>query len=148
MRRGRVLDNVRECLEHLRDHRPDVHCMLLTGNTEAGARAKLAHYDLLQFFEGGAFSADRGPRSTIAARALAAVRDRFPDADIGPDDAFVIGDTPHDIECAHAIGARAIAVASGVYTAEQLAAHDPWLVVDRVPPPERLLESIGAVAER
>jgi phosphoglycolate phosphatase len=46
LRKGRVLDGVLESLEHLRTHRRDVHSMLLTGNTERGARAKLTHYDL------------------------------------------------------------------------------------------------------
>jgi phosphoglycolate phosphatase len=137
MRKGRVLQGVRECLEYFQANRPDVHSMLLTGNTERGARAKLTHYDLLRFFEGGAFSVDKGPRSNIASRALGAVRDRFPDVSIEPHHVFVIGDTPHDIECAHAIGARAIAVASGVYDADHLRARGAWQVLEQLPPPEQ-----------
>ena len=33
---------------------------------------------------------------------------------------IVIGDTPHDIECARVAGARSIAVATGGYTVDQL----------------------------
>ena len=134
-RKGRVLDSVREILEHLRAHRPDVHSMLLTGNTAAGAKAKLTHYGLQQFFEGGSFSEDQGPRAGIAARALGAVREKFPEAAIEPGHVFVVGDTPHDIECAQAIGARTIAVASGVYKAPELQSHGAWRVVDALPSP-------------
>lgn len=136
MRKGRVLDRVKDILEHFRTHRPDVHSMLLTGNTAAGARAKLTHYGLQQYFDGGSFSQDDGPRAGIAARALAAVRERFPEVVIDPEHAFVIGDTPHDIECARAIGARTIAVASGVYQVADLEAHGAWRVVDTLPAPE------------
>jgi phosphoglycolate phosphatase-like HAD superfamily hydrolase len=110
--------------------------MLLTGNTERGARAKLTHYELADFFEGGAFSTDAGPRSQIAERALHLVRTRFPEAAIEPGHVFVIGDTPHDIECARAVGARAIAVASGVYRPDALRLQGAWRVLDRIPPPE------------
>ena len=144
MRRGRVLDSVREILEYLRANRADVHSMLLTGNTAAGARAKLNHYGLQEFFEGGSFSQDQGPRADIASRALAAVRVKFPDAMIEPGHVFVVGDTPHDIECARAIGARTIAVASGVYSSRDLSEHGAWRVLDRLPSPadfERLLDT-------
>ena len=142
LRKGRVLDGVRESLEHLRAHRRDVHSMLLTGNTERGARAKLTHYDLAEFFEGGAFSTDAGPRSRIAERALGLVRARFPEAAIEPGHVFVIGDTPHDVDCARAVGARTIAVASGVYGSDALRAHGAWRVLDRIPSPDAFLALI------
>jgi phosphoglycolate phosphatase-like HAD superfamily hydrolase len=151
MRQGRVLEGVKGILEHFRATRPDIHSMLLTGNTAAGARAKLTHYGLAEFFEGGSFSSDGGPRAGIAERALAAVRARFPEAAIHPGHVFVVGDTPHDIHCARAIEARAVAVASGVYTAEQLATHDPWTVLDRLPDPvafEALLDRAVATGDR
>jgi phosphoglycolate phosphatase-like HAD superfamily hydrolase len=136
MRKGRVLESVREILEYLRAHRPDVHSMLLTGNTAAGARAKLTYYGLQEFFEGGAFSEDQGPRAGIATRALSAIRDLFPQTAIEPAQLFVVGDTPHDIECARAIGARTIAVASGVYKAPELKSHGAWRVLDTLPSPQ------------
>lgn len=147
LRKGRVLDGVRESLDYLRMNRRDVHSMLLTGNTEAGARAKLTHYGLAEFFEGGAFSMDSGPRSSIAARALENVRAKFPDAMIEPGHVVVIGDTPHDIDCARFIGARTIAVASGVYGVDDLRHRGAWRALDRVPPPaafEALIDDVGA----
>ena len=133
---GRVLDGVRESLEDLAgDER--VHSYLLTGNTPAGARAKLRHYDLDGFFpEGeGAFCIDGAERVEIARRAIAAA----PPAE----QAYVIGDTPADIACGVAIGARTIAVTSGWHSHEELAAHDPWIVLDRIPEPAEFRRLIG-----
>ena len=143
-RQGRVLPNVREILEHLRS-RTDIRSYLLTGNTRGGAKAKLSYYDLFHFFPDGAFAEDAGERSSIAARALELARRAGPVADDG---IFVIGDTPHDIHCANAIGARTIAVATGGYSAEELEPHQPWRVFAELPPVHefvRLIESRYAV---
>jgi phosphoglycolate phosphatase-like HAD superfamily hydrolase len=128
-KQGNVMPNVREILEHLRDRR-DVRSYLLTGNTRAGARAKLAHYDLTQYFSDGAFAEDTGDRGSIARRALS-LAELHGDVDKGR--VFVIGDTPHDVECARVIDARTIAVATGGYTFEELEAHDPWCVLRELP---------------
>ncbi|HXG87701.1 MAG TPA: HAD hydrolase-like protein [Vicinamibacterales bacterium] len=147
LRKGSVLTGVREILEHLRAKRPDVHSMLLTGNTAAGARAKLTHYQLQEFFEDGAFSLDQGPRAGIASRAFAAIRELFPDQQIDADQVFVVGDTPHDIECARAIGARTIAVASGVYKVPDLQLHGAWRVLESLPTPPQFEALIDTPAD-
>ncbi len=138
LKQGRVLPNVREVLEALRD-RDDVRSYLLTGNTRAGARAKLTHYDLFQYFPDGAFAEDQGNRASIATRALELARRGGP---VAGDRIFVIGDTPHDIECAAAIDARTIAVATGGYTVEELSTHQPWRVCAELPPPSEFLPMI------
>ena len=142
LKQGRVLPHVQEILELL-GGRLDVRSYLLTGNTRAGARAKLAHYDLLRYLSDGAFAVDPGSRSTIAVRALARARD---DGPISVDRTFVIGDTPHDIECAAAIDARTIAVATGGYSVDELAAHRPWRVFSELPPPQDFVELIALPA--
>lgn len=137
---GYVLPNVKGILDGLTG-RPDVRSYLLTGNTRGGAHAKLTHYELWQYFPDGAFAEDPGDRATIASRALALARR---DGPVAPADAFVIGDTPHDIHCANAIGVRTIAVATGGYDLEELRAHDPWQLFRELPAPDeflRLLES-------
>jgi phosphoglycolate phosphatase len=136
---GRVLPNVREILEQLR-LRDDVRSYLLTGNTRGGATAKLTHYDLLRYFPDGAFAEDTQARATIAARALDLARRAGPVTDSS---VFVIGDTPHDIECANAIGARTIAVATGGYAFDELAAHGPWRIFEELPAPAEFLRLIG-----
>jgi phosphoglycolate phosphatase len=137
-KKGRVLPNVREILEHLRG-RADVRSYLLTGNTRAGAKAKLTHYDLVDFFPDGAFAEDTGSRSSIASRALQLARQAGP---IAEDRLFVIGDTPPDIECARAIDARTIAVATGGYSEDELKAHQPWRVFAELPSPEEFVRLI------
>jgi phosphoglycolate phosphatase-like HAD superfamily hydrolase len=139
-RQGRVLPNVRDILDTLAD-RDDIRSYLLTGNTRGGARAKLTHYDLLRYFPDGAFAQDTGDRSTVALRALELARRAGP---IDEEALFVIGDTPHDIECANAIRARTIAVATGGYTAEELQTHNPWQVLAELPPPSEFLQLIDA----
>jgi phosphoglycolate phosphatase-like HAD superfamily hydrolase len=134
-RQGRVLPHVREILDTL-DGRTDVQSWLLTGNTRGGARAKLSHYGLWQYFSDGAFAEDTRERATIAARGLELARRAGP---IDEDTIFVIGDTPHDVECANAIDARTIAVATGGYSLEELASHAPWRLFAELPPPDQFV---------
>jgi phosphoglycolate phosphatase len=103
---------------------------LLTGNIRQGARIKLQHYNLWDKFPIGAFADDHEERDNIAAIAL-----ERGSAHLGRplrgDEILVIGDTPLDIRCARAIKARALAVATGSYTVEELARHAPdWAVPD------------------
>jgi phosphoglycolate phosphatase-like HAD superfamily hydrolase len=144
-KRGRVLPNVREILDALRG-RGDVRSYLLTGNTRGGAKAKLTHYGLFDYFPDGAFAEDAGERASIAARALELARRAGP---IRDNAAFVIGDTPHDIACAAAIAARTIAVATGGYTFEELEPFQPWRLYPELPPADDFLRLIEAgAAER
>jgi phosphoglycolate phosphatase len=139
-RQGRVLPNVREILEQSAS-RPDVRSYLLTGNTRGGARAKLSHYDLWKYFPDGAFAQDTGERASIAARAVELARCTGP---ISDERLIVIGDTPHDVHAANAIGARTIAVATGGYSREELEPHRPWRVFDELPEPGEFLRLIDA----
>jgi phosphoglycolate phosphatase-like HAD superfamily hydrolase len=116
--------------------------LLLTGNTPAGAAVKLRHYGLDGHFDAGAFCVGTGPRDDIARAAVELARERL-GADPDPDRTFVIGDTPHDISCARAIGARCLAVATGVYSRDELASHAPWRAFDELPPPAKLRTLIG-----
>ena len=132
-RQGHVMPGVREILESLAG-RDDVVSLLLTGNTEAGAAAKLARYELDSLIGGGAFCAPGDDRETIARRARALL-DTIPESEI-----LVIGDTPADVRCADAIGVRTLAVATGGYSAEELRGCGPWRVVERLPPPAAFTE--------
>jgi phosphoglycolate phosphatase-like HAD superfamily hydrolase len=141
LREGRVLEGVREVLDDLAS-REDVLLLLLTGNTRAGAHAKLAHYGLDHYFDDGAFCDDRSPRSDIAIRARALAERRLGDR-FDPDRFYVIGDTPHDVECGKAAGARTVAVATGVHSRAELEACDPWLVLDELPQPTEFGAMLG-----
>jgi phosphoglycolate phosphatase-like HAD superfamily hydrolase len=130
-----VLPNVTAILERLK-HLEDVRSQLLTGNTRAGAAAKLGHYGLRGYFDGGAFSDGCVGRDEVArcAHGLIPAAHR-PGAEL-----YVVGDTPHDIRCAAAIGARAIGVATGEYSVEELRSCGAWLALPQLPEPDAFLE--------
>jgi phosphoglycolate phosphatase len=137
-RQGGALPGVVAILDAIAD-REDVISLLLTGNTAAGAKAKLEHYGLAGYFAGGAFCVNGDDRPTIAHRALGVAAEHA-GGDVPPDSIFVIGDTPHDIRCGQAIGARTVAVASGTYGLDELEKCDPWLALERLPDPDRFIE--------
>jgi len=142
-RQGRVLPNVRENLEAL-SGRDDVVNMLLTGNVAGGAQAKLRHYGLWEFFgAGGAFSTEGCDRPSIARRARDLATEHGGEVPPG-ERMVVIGDTPHDVRCGHAIGARTLAVATGPgYGLEALEACEPWAAVEELPAPPELERLLG-----
>ncbi len=107
--------------------RKDLLQGLLTGNMVRGARIKLTHFDLWHYFEFGAFADDSHIRNEIAPHALRRGKEKA-EYEFPPEHVFVIGDTPHDIECGKIIGAKTIAVATGTYSYEQLASHAPTAV--------------------
>jgi len=139
-RQGRVLDGVLDILEYVRANRPDLGLYLLTGNTPDGAKAKLTYYGLFDFFQGGAFADVIGDRTDIARRALAtATKGRSVDLE----HVFVIGDTPSDVACGRAIGAKTIAVATGEYQLEVLRAESPWRALSVLPDVKMFLSLLG-----
>src|SRR3954447_7133575 len=107
---GRVLPGIAALLQHLKS-RPDVLLGLWTGSVRAGARVKLGHFGLFDHFPFGGFGDHHFDRDDVAREALAEVR-RCVGAGCGCDRIWVIGDTPLDVQCARAIGARAVAVAT------------------------------------
>ncbi len=103
---------------------------LLTGNIRLGAEIKLRHFNLWEAFQTGAFADDHEDRDQIAAIA----RDRGSRVlkeKLRGDQVLVIGDTPLDIRCGRAIGARVLAAATGGATLDELKRHEPdWAVAD------------------
>ncbi len=56
----------------------------------------------------------------------------------------VIGDTPHDVSCGKAIGARTLAVATGPgYTLAELEACTPDLALESLPEPGAFAARLG-----
>lgn len=101
---------------------------LLTGNIRLGAEIKLRHFNLWDFFSIGAFADDHEDRNQIAD--IARQRgSRVAGARLNGREVLVIGDTPLDIECGRAIGAKVLAVATGGSTEKDLDSHHPdWTV--------------------
>jgi phosphoglycolate phosphatase len=102
---------------------------LLTGNVKRGAELKLQHYGLWDFFEVGAFADDHHDRNQLGEFARARAQEKHGhDFDAAQID--VIGDTGHDVTCGKAFGARTVAIATGSWSREQLAAHKPDFLFD------------------
>lgn len=116
--RTRVLPGVVMLLDELQ-RRDEVVLGLLTGNIEEGARLKLNSCGLQDRFLLGAFGSDDEERDRLGAVAVARARDLLGITFKG-DDIVVVGDTPRDVQCARPLGARAVAVATGRHTMEEL----------------------------
>ena len=54
----------------------------------------------------------------------------------------VIGDTPRDVACARAIGARAVIVATGLVSREELLAAEPDIILESFADVEGTLQAI------
>jgi phosphoglycolate phosphatase len=124
--RGSLMPGVQAILEACFDE-PSFLLGLLTGNIRRGAEIKLGHYRIFHYFAFGAFGDDHEDRNEIAR--IAHERSRQHAArEIHPQEVYVIGDTPRDVACGKAIGARTVAVATGKYTVEELRSHQPDLL--------------------
>jgi phosphoglycolate phosphatase len=122
-------------------NRDDAYVALLTGNYEAGARLKLEHFDLWRYFRCGAFGDGAADRNGLVPKALARVAECGGPA-FTPADAVVIGDTPLDVACAKAGGARSIAVATGNHTVDQLRETGANVVFEDLSDTEAVLKAI------
>jgi len=113
-----VMPGIRELLAALLA-RSDVALGLLTGNFAEGARIKLEHFDLWKYFRCGAFGDDASDRNELVPVAMRRARECGV-AIARAEEVWVVGDTPHDVACALAVGATPIGVATGGHTVEQL----------------------------
>jgi len=137
----RPLEGVVPLLDALGE-RKDVVLGLLTGNVEPGARIKLTAAGIdPNRFRVNAFGSDHEHRPELPAIAQRRAGETL-GLDIAGDRLVVIGDTPADIECGRSLGARAIGVASGHYTVEQLQSHKPYAVFPSLKNTQHVLETI------
>jgi phosphoglycolate phosphatase-like HAD superfamily hydrolase len=120
---GALLPGILPLLEALRP-REDIVLGLLTGNLARGAELKLTHYGVWHYFDFGAYADDHHDRNELGRFAKARALERH-GIDFAPERIFVLGDTPHDVTCARAIGARAVAIATGRFSRDELAACRP-----------------------
>ena len=138
---GRVLPGILALLSMLQT-RADVALGLLTGNVRAGARVKLGHYGLFEHFAFGGFGDHHFDRDDVAREAFAAVKTHMGEH-MTAERIWVIGDTPLDVRCARAIGARAVAVATGLHTLEQLRDAAPDLALSDLADPSSFLDMLA-----
>jgi phosphoglycolate phosphatase len=138
---GGVLPGVLEILETLHQH-DGVAQGLLTGNQKRGAESKLTHYRVWDYFKFGAYADDSSRRNDLGPYALRRAKELH-GVDFAPERTFIIGDTPHDIECGKVIGAKTIAVATGHHTHDELAIHKPTMLLTDLSDTGAFLKAVG-----
>ncbi|MFN5060472.1 MAG: HAD family hydrolase [Chloroflexota bacterium] len=126
--RGRVLPGVPAALAHFQQQ-PDIHQSVLTGNMMAVAELKLQLTNLIDYVDmhTGAYGSDHHARVELPRFAIERAHQRG--MTITGSQLVIIGDTPNDIACGKAHGARTVAVATGPFSVADLAAHHPDAVL-------------------
>jgi len=104
---------------------------LLTGNLESGAKIKLEPFGLNSFFSFGAFGSDHEDRNFLLPIGIERFISKF-NLKVHFHQCIVIGDTPRDVTCAKIYGAKAIAVATGPYSVDELKKTDADIVVENL----------------
>ena len=132
---GSLIDGATVLIDAL-THRGEIALGLLTGNTARGANLKVSRHGIDHHFPFGAYGCDHADRNLLGPIALErAARHHGRGFDVSA--TWIIGDTPRDIACAKAIGAHCLAVATGAFTAADLASHEP----------DRVCESLAEAVE-
>jgi phosphoglycolate phosphatase-like HAD superfamily hydrolase len=140
-REGNLLPGVLELLQQLKS-RPHLVLALLTGNVSRGAQLKLEHYGVWQFIEFGAFADDHRDRNRLGPFARARAKEKH-GREFLVSEIDVIGDTPRDIACGRAFGARTVAVATGTWSRDDLAKYEPDFLIDDLSHVETVIHTLG-----
>ena len=144
--KGKVMPNVKTTLEYLKNNCPQWHSTLLTGNCSRAAYDKLVHYGLYDYFDFSlsAFGELSEERDMLAKALVQKIYITNPKIDPARD-IIVIGDTPHDVKCAKAIGAKCLIVLAGsFYNEEEVKKENPWKIIPKLPDkPEDFLKIIN-----
>ncbi|GAB1342449.1 HAD family hydrolase [Gemmatimonas sp.] len=138
-----LMEGIPALLESLGAHE-SVTLGLLTGNIEAGARQKLQAVNLAwEQFVVNAFGSDHEHRPMLPAVAQQRAQALL-GRDVPGNRMVIIGDTPADIHCGRSLNVRAIGVATGRYSVEELGAHQPAAVFETLAHTEAVVEAILA----
>jgi len=137
---AKLFPGVKDLLVRL-SGREDVLVGLLTGNVQRGAMLKLNRFKLGGYFRFGAFGDEHEDRGELARIALEKA-ERILGRPVRGEEATVIGDTPRDVACARAIGARAVIVATGLVSRAELLAAEPDVILESFADVEGTLEAI------
>ena len=123
-----VLPGVREVLAELRAVEGAV-LGLVTGNYPETGRLKIGRAGIdFEMFTVFGWGCDGGHRRDLPRTAMAQCR-ALHKPGLRPEEAVIIGDTPHDIDCARHNGCRSIGVATGAFSMDELREHGADMVV-------------------
>jgi phosphoglycolate phosphatase-like HAD superfamily hydrolase len=133
-------NNIDEALEFF--FNGDFICGLLTGNYPQTAQIKLKAANIDREFTFGAFGEFEKDRNKLPHIALDEIDKQY---DFTPDPArfLILGDTPRDVKCAKNAGMKCVAVTTGKYNREELAEHNPDLIIDSLADPQEWFAKIS-----
>lgn len=135
-----LMPGVRQLLERLKA-RADVSSAIVTGNFRRAARIKLDHFNLWHYFVCGAFGDDAPERDYLVPIAVERAKASGVHVEL-VHQVVVVGDTPLDVKCAAAVGARSVAVATGSFDEKALAASGADNVLADLSDPEKFLQLV------
>ncbi|MBN2414027.1 haloacid dehalogenase-like hydrolase [candidate division KSB1 bacterium] len=137
----KLMPGIKELLPLLTE-RKGVYLGLLTGNWEKSGRIKIGHFGLNGYFTFGAFANDSGIRNDLLPFAIKRFIEKY-NVIPKPDDVYVIGDTPADINCAKPHGALAVAIGASFYTVDQLKEYNPDYLLTDLSDTGQVLQILG-----
>lgn len=124
------------------EQRHDTILGLLTGNLREGAYAKLRAAGIdPDRFRVGAFGSDHEHRPELPAVARQRAHVEL-GVNLEGEHLVVVGDTPADIQCGRSLGVRAIGVATGAYSVDELRRHSPHAVFETLADTHRVVSAI------
>lgn len=138
-RQGKHLcPGILDLLEALREN-PNFIVGLLTGNWQETAEIKLEYFGIDHFFQVGAFADDSETRDELLPFALRRATEKT-GVEIHPSQAWIVGDTPLDVQCAEPHGALTLAVATGFHSKEDLEKTNPDFVFENLENTKEILK--------
>jgi len=137
----KMLKGVQNLLERLKNE-PDLYQVISTGNAQVGAWVKLEETRLATYFQHGVYGDQASDRTALVRQAVQKGQSLF-ETTFENNEIFVIGDTPLDIEAAHANGVRSIGVATGRYSVEALKKYQPEYLFEDFSDSGAFLKALG-----
>lgn len=134
-----VLPGVKELLDKLQQN--NVMLGLVTGNLKSIAREKLERLKLESYFKTGGFGSDDIERVNLVKIAIKRAHNLC-GYKISRDRVYVVGDTPKDIKAAKEAKTKAIAVATGQYSLEELEKFRPDYIFKNLARTEEIVRVI------
>jgi phosphoglycolate phosphatase len=113
----RVLPGVKELLPRLGEE--GYLLGLTTGGVETAAHIKLERAHLNRYFHFGGYGSDSSDRAELTRKAIGRAS-RILGAPLSGEQVLDVGDTPHDVDAANAVGVVSVGVATGHYSTDQL----------------------------
>jgi phosphoglycolate phosphatase len=137
-----ILPGVAALLDRLHTN-PAFILGLVTGNVREAVPHKLRAVGITpSAFKFGAFGSEHLDRNTLPALALYRLSQTL-GSSVPPALTLVIGDTPRDIACARHAGVKVLCVATGQFSRESLAQHQPDFLLDDLSDTDRVLEILN-----